>query len=619
MSAEAVRVQTATTWIERALTDGWAIGWARSPLRWAPRRLTWPARRILTIVLRVLGPGLLLMTAATVVSGVNPFLMAGADLQRFMKANLLWLSFLFACSFVALVWAAPALVVIALGRVLRRKRGRRGDRTYGTARWYPLRREWWNPREAVAAALVLRPAGPAAQDGLVPWTMKDATFVHFTWGQLSRHMLVVGTTGSGKTTSLYHHLMLSSRVPWVYQDQKAELPLFDRFPDRPVWGLDTRGYETRSGVWNPMEEVQGPEDIEVMSALLFPDRGNMNDWIVRGARMLFEAMCKRWRFESLQQYVYLIEHQSMDSIVSHLPAGYATALADQRARAYYVSEILDVLRPWINTARIAQVTYGASTVTLNDFMERGGYVLCNEDKHLRQPVTLFWGMLLHRLRNRPSGDASPLLLLLDEFGDAGRIPNMAQALAMYRSKGVAIVAGVQSFALMESVYGETEWRAVRDGFGTYIVLTANITPQLQMELTDQLGSFTMQHTQGSAGVTGPSPSVHVGVSAPSRVASPLVPIDQWALWSAARAAIVRGATGPTWWIPWPVDIVPSMAGERLVIDGGDWRLREGKRVGALGAAVRSELPSVTGATGAGTPVDEGERARELAASRAGSL
>jgi type IV secretory pathway TraG/TraD family ATPase VirD4 len=63
--------------------------------------------------------------------------------------------------------------------------------------------------------------------------------------------------------------------------------------------------------------------------------------------------------------------------------------------------------------------------------------------------------LLHRLRNRPSGDASPLVLLLDEFGDAGRIPNMAQALATYRSKGVAIVAGVQSFALMESVYGET--------------------------------------------------------------------------------------------------------------------------------------------------------------------
>jgi len=206
-----------------------------------------------------------------------------------------------------------------------------------------------------------------------------------------------------------------------------------------------------------MEEVRAPEDIEVMSALLFPDKGNMNDWIAHGARMLFEAMCKRWRFSSLQEYVYLIEHTSLDRIIAALPHGYTTALADARSRAYIVSEILDVLRPWINTARIAQVTFGRSTITLDDFMARGGYVLCNEDKHLRQPVTLFWGMLLHRLRNRPSSDASPLLLLLDEFGDAGRIQTWRRLLAMYRSKGVGIVAGVQSFALMESVYGEREW------------------------------------------------------------------------------------------------------------------------------------------------------------------
>ena len=93
------------------------------------------------------------------------------------------------------------------------------------------------------------------------------------------------------------------------------------------------------------------------------------------------------------------------------------------------------------------------------------------------------------------------------------------------------------------------------------------------------------------------------------MASPLVPIDQWALSSAVRAAIVRGAMGPTWWIPWPVDIVPSAVGQRLVVDSGDWRLREGKRVAALGAAVRDELPAAaTDTTRPGVAVDEVERA-----------
>jgi hypothetical protein len=44
-----------------------------------------------------------------------------------------------------------------------------------------------------------------------------------------------------------------------------------------------------------------------------------------------------------------------------------------------------------------------------------------------------------------------------------------------------------------------------------------------------------------------------------------------------------------------------------VIEGGDCRLREGKRVAALGAAVRSELPAATGATGPGVSIDEVER------------
>jgi type IV secretory pathway TraG/TraD family ATPase VirD4 len=470
--------------------------------------------------------------------------------------------------------------------------GRRGDRTHGTARWHPLRREWWNPQEAAAAALVIRPENGKSMEGLTPWTIKDATFAHFTWSQLSRHMLVVGATGSGKTTTIYHHLMVSARMPWIYQDQKGDLPLRDRFPDRPVWGLDTRGFRSRSGIWNPMEEVRGPEDIEVMSALLFPDRGNMNDWVARGARMLFEAMCKRWHFESLQQYVYLLEHVPLDRLIEELPAGYGTALADTRTRANFMSEILDVLRPWINTSRIAAVTYGRSTVTLDDFIERGGYVVCNEDKHLRQPVTLFWGMLLHRLRNRPTGETHPLLLLMDEFGDAGKIPNMAQALALYRSKGVGIIAGIQSMALLESVYGETEWRAIRDGFGTQIIMTANMTPQLQMEMTQQLGTYTMEHAQSSTSVGGLYPSVSASVSSPTRTAAALVPVDQWAYWSANRAVIVRGATGPTWWIPWPVELPSTPVGTRLLADPeADWRMHERERIAIFGEGVRSLLES----------------------------
>jgi type IV secretory pathway TraG/TraD family ATPase VirD4 len=562
------------------LTSEWIYGWRLPPLSPEPSGF-WQAAAVARWVFVLAGT---LLCAA-----VFWVLCYHVPRPGFMLAAFLGFALL-------ILFCASLPIALAVYVINRNSQGRRGDRTHGTAQWHSIRREWWNPPDAVAAALVMRPNTPAAAEGLVRYGIEDATFAHFTWEQLSRHMLLVGATGSGKTTCFYHHLMLSTRLPWIYQDQKGDLPLRDRFPDRPVWGLDTQHCRSRSGVWNPMEEVRGPGDVEAMAALLFPDKGDVNDWVVRTARMLFEAMCKckRWRFDSIQQYVYMLEHVPLDQIIAELPAGYATTFADTRARGHYLGEVLNVLRPWINVSRISSVTYGRSTVTLDDFIRRGGYIVCNEDKHLRQPVTLFWGMLLHRLRNRPSDEAHPLLLLMDEFGDAGRIPNMAQALALYRSKGVGIIAGIQSLSLLESVYGAVEWKAIRDGFGTHVILTRHITPALQMELTQQLGTYTMEHPQGSVTIGGPFPRVSTTIGAPSRQATPLVPVDQWAYWSAHSAVIVRGGTGPTWWIPVSITLPVSPPGEKLLADSEqDWRLEERERIAVFGEGASVVLPAAT--------------------------
>jgi len=507
------------------------------------------------------------------------------------------------------------LPVAAVAYYVLRRRGRTRasasrDDTYGDARFAPLAAEFAE-KDAAAACLVYRPEGKRAEVGYVPASARDLRVARWSWDQLSRHVLVVGATGSGKTSTVFSHLMLSARVPWVYQDQKAELPLRDLFPQRPVWGLDTRGHRTRSLVWNPLDEVKGPEDVEILAALLFPDRGDMNDWVIRGARLVFEGLLKHHHFPSLQAVAWLLEHKPIDEIVESLPGGYASSVQDPRTRSYFHSALLEVLKPW-NTARIAAVTMEPSTVRLEDFIREGGYVLANEDKHLRQPVTLFWGMLLYRLRQR-AAHSSRLLLLMDEFGDAGRIPNMAQALALYRGKGVAIVAGVQSFGLMRAVYGEDEWTAVRDGFGALLVLAANMPVELRREVTDQLGKWTLLHEHESASWNSPSASlgghganvslgsIGAGRSTPTRHPVDLVPMDQWAVWGAARAAVVRSLQ-PTWWVPVAVPIQPTPLGPPTPEPAGDWRQLEAERVARLGATLSEHR---------GLPADAAERHKLL--------
>jgi hypothetical protein len=488
--------------------------------------------------------------------------------------------------------ASPFLTVVllslaglggaGLAAVLLHRLGRRVRRSYGDAHFERIDREFGDRHHAVGALLVRRRENRAARRRLVPPLTPASTRLAFlTWEQLSRHLLVVGASGAGKTTGFFNHLMVSATVPWVYQDQKAELPLRERFPERPVWGLDTRGRRTRSAVWNPLDEIRSPEDVEVLAALLFPDRpGDQNLWVVRGARRIFGSLLKLERHESLQSLAWSLENEPAEALMGRLRAGSAATLADPRTRGHYLSELLEVLGPW-TSSRIARVTQGRSTVSLEAFSTRGGYVLCNEaEQELRGPVTAFWGLLFHRLRNRPGG-AAPLLLLLDEFGDAGRIPHMAQALALYRAKNVSLVAGIQSYALMESVYGR-EWKAVRDGFATTFVLTANLDPGLAGRLSRELSRFT--HRRVSWNLTAhwnaSGPSLGPSLGSGQEIGVDLVSRDGWGRWSEARACLARAAR-PTWWVPCPIEIESTPLGATEEAPGADWRAEDARRLAEL--------------------------------------
>jgi hypothetical protein len=556
-----------------------------------PRR-RWPWVLLLFVVLWGLGSAVLYWPLSTIEQ---------PRLSDPLRERLAVLTVAALLCFLPAVMVTLVVSVVTAPRSKSRVRGHspRRDGTYGDARFVPLAAEYGKADDVVAASLVYRPEGPGTEVGIVRWDGEDLRLARWSWDQLSRHVLVVGATGSGKTTGVFSHFMLSSRVPWIYQDQKADLPLKGLFPFRPVWGLDTRGHETRSSVWNPLEEIAGPEDVEVLAALLFPDSLDpKHPWIVKGARGIFEGLLKHQPFDNIQDVAWLVEYVGLESLLETLPKGYAT-IDKVTPLSAYQHQLLDVLKPW-SASRVAEVTFGPSSVKLEDFIRDGGYVLCNEDKHLRSPVTLFWGMLLYRLRQRPWG-ASRLLLLMDEFGDAGAVPNMAQALALYRSKGVGIVAGVQSFGLMRETYGEDTWEAVRDGFGSVMVMAANLPGQLRKEMTEQLGKWTRLHEHRAGNWNAPSlslsrggPSLSLGSigassSTPTRHAVDLVPIDQWSVWGNARAAIVRGVHA-TWWVPVSLPMEPAPLGAVKAEILGDWRLQELDRLKRIGEAVRARLP-----------------------------
>lgn len=424
------------------------------------------------------------------------------------------------------------------------------------------------------------------------------TLLSLRWDILSRHVFVVGPQGSGKTASLYAPIMHSSLVPWVYQDSKAELPFRDEFPDRPVFGLDVRGHATRSGIWNPLEEIRSAEDFDLLVDYVFPKNPkDPNAWVRDMARVIFGAVLRSKRWESIQQIARTLRETRLEPFLAMLDPIYLDTMKEPKSQVPVLQDLVVTLSRW-ETVRVRSITEGKSTITLDDFIAKGGYVMnCEDSDALKGPVHVFWAMLLGRLRNRPEG-ASKILLLMDEFGDCGRINNIQRALVLLRSKGVSIVAGIQNLGLLQDVYPQ-DWKAVMEGFGTRIWLARNLEDGLRDRLSKALSKFTRR-----------VPPANKNAKETEKEAD-LLPLDAWGRWSELRVALGR-LHGFTYWFPVPIEIPRTPLGE--VLPGGDpWADSEAEAQAAAQDALKAvELPEwclqVPAGTTAATPEAEAEPA-----------
>jgi hypothetical protein len=378
---------------------------------------------------------------------------------------------------------------------------------------------------------------------------RNLVMVHLRWGQLSLHILVVGTQGSGKTTAIYGHVMRSATCVWIYQDGKAELPFREWFPDRLVWGLDVRGHVTRSAVLNFMEELGSSEDFDLLVDMLYPiNPRDANPWVREMARTLFSAILRSRRWVSIQEISRTLRATTMELFLKYLDPIWKEMLKDPKSQSAILQDLVNTLAQW-ETPRVSAITEGPSTVSMDEFIARGGWVMNSEmSDALRVPVRLFWAMLIARLRDRPEG-ASPILLLLDEFGDCGKIPQIERALVLLRSKGVAFVAGIQNLGLLKDVYPQN-WQAVIQGFGSKIWLLRNADDETRETLTRFLGKWTRKVPATSA------------KTRPTEREVDLMPLDAWAQWSDERVALAR-SHGFSYWLPLSLSIPAAPLGARV--------------------------------------------------------
>ncbi|HBH95491.1 MAG TPA: hypothetical protein DDX91_07045 [Ruminococcaceae bacterium] len=117
-----------------------------------------------------------------------------------------------------------------------------------------------------------------------------------------------------------------------------------------------------------------------------------------------------------------------------------------------------------------------------DDLETSNIFLCIPEDKIEQfssMVNLMYSQLIKHLERRPDKYSregkmnSPVLILMDEFARFGKLSPISNAIATLRSKSVNICLVLQSLAQLDKVYGTDERRIILDNCQYYAILRVN--------------------------------------------------------------------------------------------------------------------------------------------------
>jgi type IV secretory pathway TraG/TraD family ATPase VirD4 len=352
---------------------------------------------------------------------------------------------------------------------------------------------------------------------------------------LARHVLVTGLTGAHKTTALTLPVLLDAARAGV------SAVAFDlKYGERdslagaaPEWWRQGRDVivfapsDSSSLRWNPLAVCRSLGDAYEFALHLFPDESAESPdfgywtgaerhvcaaltWALvtdGGARSVarLRALAEAGP-DAVASYVH--GHRRAAVIAEHLGA-YGAMLPKDRAGI--LQGIAGRLESW-SDERVSAATAdprGAGSwdeITLARLRREPTLLLIGVPQaalpRLRSLCQLLMRMLAAQmLRPRGQDEPVPVVYVLEELPAWGPLPGLADLLATFRSREVAIVATVQSEAQGESVYGASGWAAIAANFVTKIYFPSLADPDAE-RLSRALGTTTVAQVSRGRGWSG---------------------------------------------------------------------------------------------------------------------
>jgi len=307
------------------------------------------------------------------------------------------------------------------------------------------------------------------------------------WGE-TRHFLVVGRPGTGKTTLL-------NQVLNVLRQRKAKVIIHDFKGDYlstfydPTTDIVFNPLDVRCINWCLFSEVEMWPDIDSIATSMIPESFREDKFWVDAARDVFSAILfylkvsKQETNESIWQHVTKTEPEMVDLMNQAVASGIEQA---KRALGYLqgydkgskvASDVLSTMRQYTNCFQY--MTHLQSKFSIKKWLEseNGGFIFITNYANLRdtlKPIlSLFVDTALKHLLSLSESQDRRVFFILDEFASLQRLPSIVRTLEQGRSKGASVWIATQDISQLQKLYGHETAYTITNTTNTIVCFALN--------------------------------------------------------------------------------------------------------------------------------------------------
>lgn len=303
-----------------------------------------------------------------------------------------------------------------------------------------------NPRQFTKAV---------AGDGIGITTNDDKRPLRIPRNAENKHFLVVGDTGSGKSSII-------RQVLYQVADRGDSAIVYDpacefvkQFYDEHRGDIVLNPLDARMPYWNPSDELRRKAEAKALAVSLYQPEGVTNRFFVEAPQKIFAHL-----MTYLPTPVQLVEWMSDPAEI------------DRRVKGTEYWMLIDPKAPQQRTGVLGSLNMSAdsfrllpkpgevaSTWTATKWAEtRKGWVFITSRPTMREalrPLISLWiDLLVLRLLNEPMPQQKPVWFVIDELATLQRLPQLHTAITENRKSQNPVILGFQGRSQMEARYGD---------------------------------------------------------------------------------------------------------------------------------------------------------------------